>query len=35
MTADNSTGWLYQPSTGLILPNSTGNDGEGRAYSQY
>jgi general secretion pathway protein G len=35
MTADDSTGWLYQPSTGAIEPNSTGTDYDGRAYSQY
>jgi prepilin-type N-terminal cleavage/methylation domain-containing protein len=35
MTADGSTGWLYQPSTGAILPNQAGNDSEGKHFSDY
>jgi general secretion pathway protein G len=32
---DGSTGWIYQPSTGIISPNLAGNDSEGKAFSQY
>ncbi len=35
LTSDDSTGWLYQPSTGQILPNVIGTDSEGKSYSQY
>ncbi len=35
LTADDTTGWLYQPSTGALLPNLTGTDSEGTAYSGY
>jgi general secretion pathway protein G len=34
-TADNSTGWLYQPSSGLIMANLTGTDSMGTAFSSY
>ena len=34
-TADGTTGWLYQPSTGLIKPNVAGLDSEGHPYSDY
>jgi general secretion pathway protein G len=34
-TADGSTGWLYQPSSGLIMPNLTGSDSSGKDYSTY
>lgn len=33
--ADGSTGWLYQPSTGLIRPNLAGTDSEGKLFSSY
>lgn len=35
MTPDGSTGWLYQPATGAILPNLLGADSAGQAYSAY
>jgi general secretion pathway protein G len=35
MTADATTGWLYQPSTGAVLPNLSGIDSEGKSFSQY
>lgn len=35
MTPDGTTGWLYSPSTGQILPNLTGTDSEGKAFTQY
>jgi general secretion pathway protein G len=34
-TADATTGWLYQPSTGIIEPNLTGKDSEGKNFSEY
>ena len=34
-TADKTTGWLYQPSTGLIKPNVDGGDTEGHPFSNY
>lgn len=34
-TPDDSTGWIYQPSTGKIWPNNTGSDGDGKAYFSY
>jgi general secretion pathway protein G len=34
-TPDDSTGWLYQPSTGRIAANSTGNDQSGRPLVEY
>ena len=33
--ADGSTGFLYQPQTETILPNLTGNDSSGTAFSNY
>jgi len=33
--ADGATGWIYKPETQEILPNLTGNDASGTAYSQY
>jgi len=35
MTADGTTGWLYQPSTGQLLPNIVGNDTAGMPYANY
>ena len=35
MTADGTTGWLYQPSTGSVQPNVTGKDSEGKNFSDY
>jgi general secretion pathway protein G len=32
---DNSTGWIYQPDSLELLPNSPGVDSEGVAYSDY
>ncbi len=34
-TPDDSTGWLYQPSTGFLVPNLSGADSEGKAYAGY
>ncbi|MGN6371107.1 MAG: prepilin-type N-terminal cleavage/methylation domain-containing protein [Phycisphaerae bacterium] len=34
-TADGATGWLYQPSTGLIKPNLVGQDSEGHPFDNY
>ena len=34
-TPDDSTGWLYQPTTGRIAANSTGSDQNGRPLVQY
>ena len=34
-TPDDTTGWLYQPTTGRIAANSSGNDQNGRALVQY
>jgi len=33
--ADGTTGWLYQPSTGLLKANVVGNDSGGRAVVDY
>ncbi len=33
--ADDSTGWIYQPKTGKIRANSTGNAPAGKAWSDY
>ena len=33
--ADGTTGWLYQPSTGLLTPNVTGSDSSGTAFVNY
>lgn len=33
--ADDSTGWIYKPSTMELVPNLTGMDSEGRPYAQY
>ncbi|HUO08611.1 MAG TPA: prepilin-type N-terminal cleavage/methylation domain-containing protein [Phycisphaerae bacterium] len=35
LTPDNTTGWLYQPSTGMIEPNIVGSDSEGHTYISY
>lgn len=35
MTADGTTGWLYQPQTGHILPNLSGADSSGTNFSAY
>jgi general secretion pathway protein G len=32
---DNTTGWLYQPSSGTIRANSPGNDSEGKPIVEY
>jgi general secretion pathway protein G len=32
---DDSTGWIYKPSTMELVPNLTGTDSEGRPYAQY
>lgn len=32
---DGSTGFIYQPQTQVIIPNLTGNDSNGEAYSGY
>jgi general secretion pathway protein G len=32
---DDSTGWIYKPSTMELIPNLTGMDSEGRPYAQY
>lgn len=34
-TQDNAGGWFYTSSTGAVLPNLSGNDAEGTAYSSY
>jgi general secretion pathway protein G len=34
-TPDGTTGWLYQPSTGAVMPNLLGSDSEGTAYNKY
>jgi general secretion pathway protein G len=34
-TPDDSTGWLYQPTTGTLLPNLSGSDSESKAYAGY
>ena len=35
VSADDSTGWLYKPSTKVIKLNSTGTDSEGTLYFNY
>jgi len=35
LTADATTGWLYQPSTGTIEPNLLGKDSEAKNFSEY
>jgi general secretion pathway protein G len=35
LTADNTTGWLFQPSTGLLQPNLTGADSDSKNFSDY
>ena len=35
MTADGSTGWIYNSATGQILANSVGNAPSGRAYNSF
>ena len=34
-TPDGTTGWIYQPSTGKLWANNTGNDTDGKAYFAY
>jgi general secretion pathway protein G len=34
-TPDDSTGWLYQPATGVVKANVTGSDSAGRAIVDY
>jgi hypothetical protein len=34
-TADGTTGWLYQPSTGAIKPNIVGSDSESHPFANY
>lgn len=34
-TADNTTGWMYQADTMTLMPNSTGLDEAGVAYTSY
>ena len=34
-TADGTTGWLYQPSTGKIAPNIMDVDSEGKPFANY
>lgn len=34
-TAASNEGWVYNPSTGEIIANVTGNDESGKAFSQY
>ncbi len=33
--ADGTTGWVYQPSTGLFAANATGSDSDGKKYFDY
>lgn len=33
--ADNSTGWFYKPDTMEVVPNTTGTDSAGEAFSSY
>jgi len=35
ITPDDTTGWLYQPSTGIIKPNNSGTDSAGRPIIDY
>lgn len=35
VVADGSTGWLYQPATGLLVPNLTGADSGGTSFVNY
>lgn len=35
MIPDGTTGWLYQPLSGAILPNITGSDSTNNAYTTY
>ena len=34
-TPDGSTGWLYQPASGMVWPNLVGADSTGRLFSDY
>ena len=34
-TADGTTGWLYQPSTGLVKANVAGMDSTGKVFVEY
>ena len=33
--ADNTTGWFYKPDTQEVMPNTTGNDTAGTAFTSY
>ncbi len=35
VAADDSTGWLYQPSSGVFKPNVSGSDSGGKLYTDY
>jgi prepilin-type N-terminal cleavage/methylation domain-containing protein len=35
LAPDGTTGWLYQPSTGQLLPNVMGSDSSGNDYTSY
>ena len=35
LTPDDTTGWLFQPSTGMIIPNNSGADSQGNLYASY
>jgi len=35
LTPDGATGWLYQPSSGLLAPNVMGSDPDGKLYGSY
>lgn len=35
ITADGSTGWIFQPRTGRFVANLTGKGADGRDYTQY
>jgi len=35
LTPTGTTGWIYQPATGTVIANLTGNDTEGKAYANY
>ena len=34
-TPDDSTGWIYQTSTGKVWPNNTNTDSDGKVYFEY
>jgi general secretion pathway protein G len=35
LAPDNSTGWIYEPTTQAFIPNITGNDSDGVPFTQY